>query len=350
MTGIPSGRRLPLAPRFGMYTRLTGRALNSSAACSILSTNLALASGVSTTSPSTPAVMRPALRSVTRRTLTSVFERERNMSFCRLRTLLRSPACDAVKIRCRSRRTSASTRRQSIRRQSKGASSGPFTATLIAASNLSSGSGASVIFFSTGSPDRVSALSRPGTRPGIRPVIRHNRLEEPTIGRGFPSPFGRRRSLLGHPVPAEDLGPPCGRLTGRAIVARTPTGLPRSARVSCDRDGSPLYPEDDGAHPAKSSPCPAPAALPRPALQPRSNIPSCEAPFNEASTRIHAINPGRSSPRLWPPGWNGPPLGFPPSFAPRRPRADDARRGGDRPSSTDLELLAQHHISRSSNR
>ena len=43
-------------------------------------------------------------------------------------------------------------------------------------------------------------------------------------------------------------------------------------------------------------------------------------------------------------------LGFPPGFAPRRPGADDARQGGDRPSSTDLELHAQHHISRSSNR
>ena len=35
---------------------------------------------------------------------------------------------------------------------------------------------------------------------------------------------------------------------------------------------------------------------------------------------------------------------FPPGFAPRRPGADDARQGGDRPSSTDLELHAQHHI------
>jgi hypothetical protein len=61
-------------------------------------------------------------------------------------------------------------------------------------------------------------------------------------------------------------------------------------------------------------------------------------------------SPVRSSPRLWPPGWNGPPLDFPPSFAPRRPGADDARRGGDRPTSTDLELRAQHHIGRSSNR
>jgi hypothetical protein len=44
------------------------------------------------------------------------------------------------------------------------------------------------------------------------------------------------------------------------------------------------------------------------------------------------------------PGGTGLRFGFPPGFAPRRPGADDARRGGDRPSSTDLELLAQHHI------
>ncbi len=31
--------------------------------------------------------------------------------------------------------------------------------------------------------------------------------------------------------------------------ARTPTGLPRSARTSCDRGGRPLYPEDGGALP-----------------------------------------------------------------------------------------------------
>jgi hypothetical protein len=30
---------------------------------------------------------------------------------------------------------------------------------------------------------------------------------------------------------------------------RTPTGLPRSARTSCDRGGCPLYPEDGGAPP-----------------------------------------------------------------------------------------------------
>ena len=32
--------------------------------------------------------------------------------------------------------------------------------------------------------------------------------------------------------------------------ARTPSGLPRSTRTSCDRGGCLLYPEDGDAHPA----------------------------------------------------------------------------------------------------
>jgi len=87
--------------------------------------------------------MRPALSSVTRRTLTSVFDRDRSISFCRLRTRLRSPACDAVKIRCRSRRTSSSARSQLTLSQLQGPSSGPFT-TLVA-SNLPFGSSVVVI-------------------------------------------------------------------------------------------------------------------------------------------------------------------------------------------------------------
>jgi hypothetical protein len=70
-----------------MYTRLTGSALNGSRECATLSTNSALAFGVSTTSPSTPAVRRPALRSVTLRTLTNAFERDRSINACNRRTL-----------------------------------------------------------------------------------------------------------------------------------------------------------------------------------------------------------------------------------------------------------------------
>ena len=79
--------------------------------------------------------------------------------------------------------------------------------------------------------------------------------------------------------------------------ARTPTGLPRSARTSCDRGGCPLYPEDDGAHPAGSPPRPAPAASQRPVPKPRHNIPPCEALLHGPSTGVHSRSPVRSSPR-----------------------------------------------------
>jgi hypothetical protein len=63
----------------------------------------------------------------------------------------------------------------------------------------------------------------------------------------FPLPFGCRRSLLGHPVPAQELGLPHGRLT---TTSRwwTRTGFPRSTRVSYSRVGCPLDPGGDGVH------------------------------------------------------------------------------------------------------
>jgi hypothetical protein len=242
---------LVLLPCFGIYTRLTGKALNGSACWCALSASLALASGVSTTSPSTPAVMRPALRSVTRRTLSSVFARGRNINFCRLRTFFRSPAFDAVKIRCRNRRTSSSTRRQSTACQSKGASSGPFTTTCVATSNLSSGSGASVIFFSTRSPDRVSALSGRTTRVRIRPVIRDDLLEEQANLSRFPVAFRPPAFASQSSDSRRGVGPSLRSAYRRTPIGahRTSTGLPRSARMSYDRGGCPLCPKDGGAHP-----------------------------------------------------------------------------------------------------
>jgi len=61
-----------------------------------------------------PGRARPALRSVTCRTLSSVLDRLRSINFCRLRTCFRSPACDTVKIRCCGPRTSSSTARQLV--------------------------------------------------------------------------------------------------------------------------------------------------------------------------------------------------------------------------------------------
>ena len=102
-----------------MKTLLTGRACQGSVWLSIHSTNRALPYEVVITSPSTPAVLRPALSCVTRRTLNSTFERDRSINFCKLRTFFRSPALLAVKILCRRRRTSSSTARQLTASQSK---------------------------------------------------------------------------------------------------------------------------------------------------------------------------------------------------------------------------------------
>jgi hypothetical protein len=76
---------------------------------------------------STPAVLRPAFSCVAWRTLTSVLLQLRSMSFCRSLTVAREPSCAAWKIRCRSRRTFSSCRRQSMASQERIPSCGPFT-------------------------------------------------------------------------------------------------------------------------------------------------------------------------------------------------------------------------------
>ena len=50
-------------------------------------------------------------------------------------------------------------------------------------------------------------------------------------GPAFLLPFGCRHWLLGHPVPARELGLRYLRLTGLPMARRTLTGFPRSARV-----------------------------------------------------------------------------------------------------------------------
>jgi hypothetical protein len=111
---------------------------------------------------------------VTRRTLNSVLARDRSINFCKLRTRLRSPTRDAVKIRCLKRRTSSSAARQLMACQSRGSSSGPFTtpsaASIVAGciamvSNLPFGSDFVVSVSTQAHLARVSTLSGPGTRP-----------------------------------------------------------------------------------------------------------------------------------------------------------------------------------------
>ena len=76
--GMPRGRSFARFDAFGMYTRRTGRGRHVAMDWCTRTATRALAPGVSATSPSIPAVPRPALRCVTCRTLTSVLARLRS--------------------------------------------------------------------------------------------------------------------------------------------------------------------------------------------------------------------------------------------------------------------------------
>ena len=274
--------------------------------------------------PSTPAVLRPALTSVTRRTLTSALLRERSISFCRLRTFFRSPARDAAKIRCRSRRTFSSAWPQSTWSQSGRPSSGPFTGTgadAIASvvpftvSNLPFGSGVAACFPPQAHQTRVSALSG-------RDISPYPAGYAGTAGGGassrsrFPGAF--RPPAFASRVILRPLGS-CAFLTSglpAGSARRTPSGLSRSAWPRCGRGGCRLNPGDGGALPTgrwtPAGTCRLPAAVPF--LPPAHS--ACGSPPNGASSAIHSRSPVRPSPACDPRTERGS-LGISPGSAPR---------------------------------
>ena len=114
-------------------------------------------------------------------------------------------------------------------------------------------------------------------------------------------------------LPNHRLGP---RRGFRVPHARAATGV----GALCSPGTTVLIP-DRGHYP------PAPAASQRPVPPPRKPSHRRGSCLTRHQPRVHTCSPVQSSPRLWPPGWNGPPLGFPPSFAPRRPGAERRTSG-----------------------
>ena len=302
----------------------------------------------STMRPSTPAVLRPALTSVTRRTLTSALLRERSISFCRLRTFFRSPACDAAKIRCRSRRTFSSAWPQSTWSQSGKSSSGPFTADGAAAaasrlpfmvSNLPFGSGVSACFPPQAHQTRVSALSGQGRAP-IRPVMRHHwRRSQSTV------PVSRCLSAAGIrfsglPAPAGELCLPHVRPTGRSVlpdpigvvtfrmVEMRPGWVPPGPRGRWFAPGRSL---DTGQHlpPSSGGPC-----------SPASCIPPAGVHVTRRHRRFTCVHPSGLSPACAPRTEQGS-LGLSPGL--RTPRSPAAHaRAGTVLATLDRELRHRH--------
>jgi hypothetical protein len=193
---------------------------------------------------------------------------------------------------------------------------------VVVASNLSSGSGGLVIFFSTGSPDRVSALSSPGTRPGIRPVIR----KQPPGGGGHPVLVSRRLSATGIRFSVIRFPPRSWALLTVGLPsapkhARTSTGVTAFRTRELRPGWVPSIPRGRRCSPRSGRTLqPAPAASQRPVLTSPPPTTHRRGPFTRHQRRFKQFTrPVFPSPGA--PGQNGNALGFPPSFAPRRPRA-----------------------------
>src|SRR6266511_4280748 len=305
ITGIPSGRRFPLA--FSMNTRRTGKGWKDVTVRCTSTARSIRAGEVNATCPSTPAVPRPALCCVTCRTLTSVFDQLRNIIFCRFLTMARSPAFDALKILHRSRRTSSSCTGHTIASQSRSSSSGPFTITV---SNLPFGSGGVRRVVVQRLTRHTSACFRSrATRPGIRPVIRNptgwrdRRQRIPVscclsatgigfLGVLFP-PRDSASLTVGLP-PHPRRGGPDGITTFHTHETRPGRvpAIPRERR--CPRDRRTVL---GRRPPIRNGPL---LIIPTPRPDPGS----CR---NEASPLVHARSPFRPSPHLLPPGRSGRP-------------------------------------------
>ena len=250
---------------------------------------------VNATSPSIPAVLRPVLRCVTWRTLTSVLCQLRSISFCRSTAAAMSLSCTALKILLRSRRTSSSQRRQSTRSQASPSkagntgrgSSGPFTEV----SNLSFGSGICFRFaskahqptsasFRTRAPARYPASYTKTTREEF-PVLR------PLTSCCLSAAGIRFLSTLS----CQGIQPPL-RSAYRTACAypRLRCGpmarFPRSARVR-PRPGRALsVPREQRCSPATLHPRPPPAASQRLVPATPATQPSPERELDEASARV----------------------------------------------------------------
>jgi hypothetical protein len=170
---------------------------------------------------------------------------------------------------------------------------------------------------------RVSTLSGPGTSPvsGQLAGTASGRASHPVPVSCCLSAAGVRFS--GHPVPARELGLPHGRLTGR-----TTPGPGRGFHVPHLRDTTGVVPSlprgrrcSPGRMPYPAVACRFPAASPcTPHLHPTG-----EAPFYEASTRVHAIHPSGLPLTCGPPDGTAGPWAFP--CAPHPAVTGSARQG-----------------------
>jgi hypothetical protein len=295
-----------------------------------------LAAEVSATSPSIPAVLRPALRCVTCRTLTSVLDRLRSISFGRFLTFGQSCSCAALKIRCRSRRTSSPQARQS-----NGIPGGDHVLRSVHPHRVHRGVGQhgvqlalrfrrSWLLRLKGSPAHVSTLS--GRAAARYPAGYAGR---PAEGRsccpGFPSPYGAPAFASWASCSRQGLRPSLPPAYRRRLTALPDPDGVSTFRMRELRPGwAPPQPRGQRcSHGRRRFTRPPLAVPPRPGPAPRFLIPPPRALGNEASAGVHSRSPDRSSPRLR--SRMGPDALRLLPRAPHPAVTRDARQGGDWP-------------------
>src|SRR5262249_50579314 len=184
--------------------------------------------GVLTRSLSTPGVFLPALTCVTLLTDMRMLEWQRSMSFWSERTLRRSFACVARKMRPLRLRTMRSALRQSMASQAVPIRpSGPFAAPECCIELVPRFAPLKSYLGVSTRPTAAAFWPRP------RGPI-HRVMDSPCLSAG-----GLR--FLGHRVPAAGLGLPSEDRRAYWPVGQTATGLPCSALVSSDGVGCLLY-------------------------------------------------------------------------------------------------------------
>ena len=157
--------------------------------------------------------------------------------------------------------------------------------------------------------------------------------------RGFPLRFRRRHWLFGHPVPAEELGVPYGRLTSAPADGLDLDGVSvfrthelRSGWVPSLLRGRRCSSWPESLTDQRLRP------LNRWSLHPATASHRCGVPLDGASTEGSSTSPVRSSPRLTLPDGIGAPWALRRASHPAV--TSNARRRGDRSSSTDLDQRA----------
>ena len=182
--------------------------------------------------------------------------------------------------------------------------------------NLPFGSGDHDRIASPAHPPHVSALSRPGTRPGIRPVMPRPRRSTGQDGAGFPLPFGCRPWLLEASCPARGFRPSYDRPTAPADSA-DPSGVSmfrtRETRLGPGALFTPgtAVPTRPVNLPDRRTPTFTGQSLFTPVNHP---APRCNC--DEASSRVHWRSPLPAFPSPVIPGTVRGPPGFPLSSAP----------------------------------